>query len=296
MRNLNLYYLAFFYLCSTCVLGVVNFRQYYPKFDLSLIRFGRSLRWFQRYYANVNVEPSPQYLKYKEIFERLYEKDKKLPFSDEGKYQIPRIVHQIWLGGPLPDKYKELAVTWEYWKGWQYKLWTEDDVKELTLYNSDLYQKARNYGEKADILRYEILYKFGGLYVDTDTRCLSPDFFDFAHQAYKFFAGIEPLEFSAFSIGNAILASTPGHPFLEKIVKGLSEQVLLNEEKTGNIHTVQRTGTIYLTKQVCENWEVIVKDGIIFPPTFFYPLIGRTKLYFTQECAAVHYWDSSWLK
>ena len=29
-------------------------------------------------------------------------------------------------------------------------------------------------GEKSDIFRYEILYRFGGVYVDTDFECIKP--------------------------------------------------------------------------------------------------------------------------
>ena len=47
-------------------------------------------------------------------------------------------------------------------------------TNKLPLKNKDLYDKSRNYGFKTDLARYEILNKYGGLYIDTDFECLSP--------------------------------------------------------------------------------------------------------------------------
>lgn len=38
--------------------------------------------------------------------------------------------------------------------------------------NCQAYLGAPNYGQKTDILRYELLQKFGGLYVDMDMECI----------------------------------------------------------------------------------------------------------------------------
>lgn len=46
------------------------------------------------------------------------------------------------------------------------------DVKLLILKNQIAYSSAKNWGMKSDILRYEILQKFGGVYIDTDYECL----------------------------------------------------------------------------------------------------------------------------
>ena len=45
-------------------------------------------------------------------------------------------------------------------------------MKSLTLKNQKAYSMAKNWGMKSDILRYEILQKFGGVYIDTDYECV----------------------------------------------------------------------------------------------------------------------------
>ena len=46
------------------------------------------------------------------------------------------------------------------------------DLKLMILKNQKAYSSAKNWGMKSDILRYEILQKFGGVYIDTDYECL----------------------------------------------------------------------------------------------------------------------------
>jgi len=54
--------------------------------------------------------------------------------------RIPKIIHQIWLGSPLPDRCKVLQKTWKkYHPDWEYRLWTEKEIDEFGLKNRRLY-------------------------------------------------------------------------------------------------------------------------------------------------------------
>ena len=52
------------------------------------------------------------------------------------------------------------------------QLWT--DTTLLKIQNREIYDSIPIYATKADILRLEILAKFGGVYVDADSMCLAP--------------------------------------------------------------------------------------------------------------------------
>lgn len=54
------------------------------------------------------------------------------------------------------------------------RLWTSETVAKLKLYNQEAFDHASNYGEQSDILRYELLYLYGGVYVDTDMQAVRP--------------------------------------------------------------------------------------------------------------------------
>lgn len=137
---------------------------------------------------------------------------------------IPKIIHQIWLGtAPLPKLYAAYMNTWKkYHPLWQYKLWTDEDVKNWqgTFYLKDLYEKTYVVHEKADILRLNIMYRYGGLYADTDIECLKS--FDNLNHLYKFYAGSE-IRFSLF-------ASSPRNELFQKVFK-LIRFGWLNAEK-----------------------------------------------------------------
>ena len=86
--------------------------------------------------------------------------------------KIPRIIHRIWLGGdPLRDEFDHYGDTWRnHHPGWEMRLWTEDDLPELGL--TEALARGRHQAERADVLRYELLERFGGVYVDIDFECM----------------------------------------------------------------------------------------------------------------------------
>ena len=93
---------------------------------------------------------------------------------------------------PFPKEAKAWQETWQnLHPDWEYKLWTNEDVELLDFENITYYNEAKNWGEKADILRYEILYRFGGLYADIDQSCLKP--FDILHHTCDFYTGVHAL-------------------------------------------------------------------------------------------------------
>ncbi len=129
---------------------------------------------------------------------------------------IPKIIHLIWLGkAALPQNYKYYMETWRYYHpSWEIKLWTEQDILKENFVNMDLYWLARSYQERSDIIRYEILRKYGGLYIDTDIECFAN--FDDLHHKYDFYTNYEPpaINKKRVSILNAMVASVPNHPIL----------------------------------------------------------------------------------
>lgn len=152
----------------------------------------------------------------------LYEKNNlsRVTYLDEVK--IPRIIHQIWVGDkPLPKNYSRLKKTWtKHHPGWAYKLWTPKKIKRLTLHNRKFYDRAREPEEKANILRYELLDKFGGLYCDVDFKCLKS--FEPLHHCYDFYTGLTPLD-SAVMLNNALIGCTPGHPIIKHCIRSMKD-------------------------------------------------------------------------
>lgn len=88
---------------------------------------------------------------------------------------IPKIIHQIWIGPhPMPTNFMNS------WKNknpdYEYICWTEEKIKELnfTFRCQKIIDIVELYHGKADIMRLEILYKYGGIYLDADSICIEP--------------------------------------------------------------------------------------------------------------------------
>ena len=81
---------------------------------------------------------------------------------------IPKIIHLIWLGGNRPKKFDFLLDEIKR-INYDYKVieWDESNI-DFTLINQDVFNKTENLGAKSDILRFELLYRYGGIYMDYD--------------------------------------------------------------------------------------------------------------------------------
>lgn len=94
---------------------------------------------------------------------------------------IPKKIHQIWIGPYAPpwkwiNSFREEFM--KHFPDWEYKLWRECDIDKLELVNRDLYDAEPDFSGKTDILRHELLYQFGGIYIDADSEWLNKKSFD----------------------------------------------------------------------------------------------------------------------
>jgi mannosyltransferase OCH1-like enzyme len=227
-----------------------------------------------------------------QLTKNIYDKCKKSEVKE--KPSIPKIIHQIWLGGPFPEKYGNFRDTWlKNHPGWEYKLWTDKDIEELHLVNKKKYENGQNYGEKSDIARYEILYRFGGLYVDTDFECIKS--FEQLHYTLDFYAGL--VHEKDCIANNAIIGACPGHPILKICIDDLF--YITNNSPD----LLERTGPYFFTRCINKYLANDPAGVIIFPASYFYPWPSRHRKqnsrkeiesWFRQETLAVHHWYVSW--
>lgn len=256
-----------------------------------------NLRWTQNKLKK-KLMRKPKWVQLKELYD-----EHALKAAPSEKIHIPKIIHQIWLGSPFPEKYKALQQSWiEHHPDWEYRLWTDESLKDFPLQNQALYDSAVNWGEKADILRYEILYRIGGLYVDTDFECLRP--FDKLHQQFDFYTGLFNLERNSMSprLGNGLIGSAPGHPILKECIDNLSAD---GDRKDFDL-IQERTGPFHFTRCFFKKAKDEKLKNVALPYTYFYPLpatqresissfLDKDKWIF-EESFAIHYWEASWIK
>lgn len=139
---------------------------------------------------------------------------------------IPKIIHQVWEGKeyPLPDFFKKLSETWKkYHPDWHYEIWDYERINNFISQHfphfTDKYYYYKYKVQRWDVIRYLILYKIGGMYVDFDYECLE-SFERFLYNDICFFA-MEPeshrssLKMNIY-FNNVLMISPPLHPFFKR--------------------------------------------------------------------------------
>lgn len=219
---------------------------------------------------------------------------------------IPKKIHQIWLGKDIPDdviflsnKIKLLNPDWEY------ILWTDNSFDFLE--PSFLFEinKIENVGVKSDILRYLIVEKYGGLYLDCDFIPVRN--FEQLIKDINFIAGVcNPDDNSLPLINNGFFASKKNHPILKSIIINIKKNIgKLYSIKSQN-DVFQLTGPELFTDTIFFYLkESNDSNVVIYPSTYFYPICCRNKFKISTkyieksintETYAIHLWNASWFK
>jgi mannosyltransferase OCH1-like enzyme len=197
---------------------------------------------------------------------------------------IPKIIHQLWIG-PKPAPIK-LMDTWkEKHPEFEYIRWNEREFIErnMTFECQTKIDEIEEYCGKADILRWEILYKYGGIFLDADSICIEA--IDDELMNKKCFAGWENEQARPGLIAIGTMGFPPRHPLVREAI----DWILKNEVsqlKTGMM-AWQTVGPSLLTKLYNTGK---YKDLHIFPSYTFLPYhftgrhySGHGKIYAYQE-------------
>ena len=200
---------------------------------------------------------------------------------------IPKRFHRIWFGGPMPDDFAAYGETWlRHHPGWRMDTWNEENLPRLR--NQRLFDQAATPAEKADIARYELLSRFGGVYLDTDFECLRN--IEELLPGVDVFAATEDGQW----INCAIIGSVAGHPLMERMIEEIAQITVRHPDLPIN----ERTGPKRLTAVV----EDLVLNGTlvtVFPAKWFYPYHFSEKPdpeASFPDAYAVHHWAQSWVR
>ena len=214
---------------------------------------------------------------------------------------IPKKIHYCWFGGnPLPESAKKYIETWKkYCPDYEVIEWNENnfDVNQ-NQYCKEAYE-AKKWAFVSDYARFFILYKYGGLYFDTDVEVLRP--LDNIVEKGPFMG----CERDADKIGATAIAVAPGLGLGVNPGLGLYKEILdlyeilhfKNEDGSLNLKTVVQYTTEILVKHGLKNTNQIQRcAGIyIYPREYFCPKnIDTGKLEITKNTYTIHHFDASW--
>ena len=228
---------------------------------------------------------------------------------------IPKIIHQIWEGRTeyLGDIYESLSETWKKFNpDWEYEFWDECRMDNF-IYDYfpemiDIYFRYPYGIQRWHVIRYLILYKIGGLYVDFDYECLE-SFNKYIPDESKCYFAMEPKQ-HRYSFGksicfnNALMITPPNHPFFNAIIAHLQS---ISVSYTGDKYqeVLNTTGLLMLTSL----YEKYTDKGSIdvFPEELVSPFSKKEIQDYVhgkadeellekkiQKSIAIHYFAGSW--
>jgi mannosyltransferase OCH1-like enzyme len=183
--------------------------------------------------------------------------------------KIPRIIHQTWKNEKIPGKWKPFQQkVKQLHPDWEYRLWTDsDNLDFVRKYYTGFFGIFSRYPKnimRADVIRYLIMDKIGGLYLDLDYEMIKP--FNFQNDTI-----ILPLNRSKKfgdnydSLGNCIFASIPGHQFWKDVINHLKQN---QDDVIEYIQVLDATGPGLLTKIFYQNQydDIYTPERMVFHP------------------------------
>lgn len=204
---------------------------------------------------------------------------------------IPRTIHQIWVGDlEPPAAFEAWSLRWqELHPRWSYIRWggcPADFVVRPLWERAAEIVPARNVGQfRADILRYEILARMGGVYVDMDFEPLRP-LDGFLADLGDGCCGFAAWETDGEWVNNAIMGAQPATPFFIELVEGLEGRVAKHNGRRPN----KISGPAYLTGRLKERRPsrfAIASSAVFYP--YRWDELERAGEQF-PDAIAVHHW------
>jgi hypothetical protein len=246
-------------------------------------------------------------------YKKIYERQQGLRHLKSSSIKIPKIVHFIWLGPrSFPGESVQNVRTWMAQNpDWTFKFWTDrprdppcHGMEMIVMKNYPFpglgrcYETSDNWGEKSDVLRFEILYHQGGVYVDHDANCLQP--FEGMHGAYDFYCCLEvphPVVVGLnITAGNGVVGSRPGHPVIKQVIDLIDQRwdelakKYPGKDEYSKTQIVMERTYLALTLALREKLNFPGNSDIVLPAAYFFAKSGIKPLY------SQHFFANSWAK
>ncbi|MDM7459550.1 MAG: glycosyltransferase [Paracoccus sp. (in: a-proteobacteria)] len=200
-----------------------------------------------------------------------------------GQRMIPKRIGHIWIGPhPAPEKWMQ---SWrEKHPGWEYRLYDNDFLLSRRFRNQHLineYVRRGKWAGVSDLMRYEILFDYGGFLPEADSICLHPvdDLFadDIVYTVYEYPDGRTGMM-------SPFLAAPAQKPLLNDVIEKIGAQSA--KDLNNPWHS---TGNGFLKRYFAENPDR--KSQVhIFPSHYFIPqhykgerYVGPDRIY-AEQC------------
>ncbi len=207
---------------------------------------------------------------------------------------IPKRLHYMWLGGnPLPDNLKRCIESWKkYCPDYEIIRWDESNYNvHKNVFMSEAYDNGR-YGFVPDYARLDILYHYGGIYLDTDVELIR-GLDDLLYQ--EAFCGVEKWQVINFG---GCSGAIKGHRALEPFLECWEGRKLIRSDRTlDNISSgLIDTGIALRAGYELNGKNQSVLGMNIYTYDYFHPYDYMSGLLeTTSDTFSIHHFQGGWL-
>lgn len=199
---------------------------------------------------------------------------------------IDKKIHYVWLGESNLPEFAHLCIL-----GWKEKMpdydiiqWDSSNIDVESIINESEFIKEcyrrKLWAFVSDYIRLNILYRHGGIYLDTDVS-VTKKFDDLLSN--EFFVGFEDERY----INGAIIGTTKKHPLILDMINFYKYEILDSE-----LYTLPQIMT-----HVIKPKELLFNNVNLYPKEYFYPY--HFEEVFDNDCItdrtySIHWWGKSW--
>ena len=217
-----------------------------------------------------------------------------LNYRKHDKEMIPRIIHALWFSGEeMPDLYKRCLESWKkFCPDYEIKIW---DLKSYKPDDCLFFEQAladKNWAFASDYARADLLYRYGGIYMDLDVEMLKPIDDLLYNDAYMSFESMDRIE-----CGSG-MGARACHPIMKEICDSYKKRPYLRSDGSWDNSTCPVRYTKVIEKHgLKKNGGFQTVDDITIYP--FEVLTGKSFdtgiVYTTDLSYTLHHHNGSWI-
>lgn len=209
---------------------------------------------------------------------------------------IEKKIHYFWIGNrPLGEKEKKCIDSWrKFLPDFEIIKWNEKNYEfNYCKYMQDAILNKK-YGFAIDVARLDVVYRYGGIYLDTDVEIIRPfDNFILNNKAICCFEGKRGINFGS------ILGSERENPLILKLLEQYKQRSFVLDDGSLNLTTC----TDYQAKDL-KKFALVKLNGktqfcsdiTVFSSDYFDPKDVNTEIIkITNNTYSIHQFSGTWL-
>lgn len=210
---------------------------------------------------------------------------------------IPKIIHLIWFGSnPYPKLVKKCVNSWKkIMPDYEIKVWNENNFDITCNYWVKEAYDAKKYAFVADYVRFNVLSKYGGVYIETDMEVLKSFDSLLINDAFIGFTNYlsdsgDYYHNNKFNVG--VLGTKSNGNFCNKMREYYENRHFLLENGSYDIRSINSIVYEYFLAQGLndENTEQVIDDVHIYPASYFIDMSDRKSIYrYIDTAYSIHY-------